>query len=312
MNTTQTKVTISEKPMLFSGAMVRAILRKTEMLKAENLKSDSDVSVSACQRVNVCPPKTKTRRVMKVQPASVEYYLHGKPSDRINGLPTMRDATGKGWATCGPFKCPYIADGMCAAGAGGRLVNSNIEDESERKSMLWVKETFAPCPDHRDCFLYRADGDKAQLPFKWKPSIFMTRTASRINLEIISVRVERLQEISEADAIAEGVDRYCEGWKNYTAEKGRVTTAVASYRSLWNLLNLKPTALMETLPPGEGTRPTTKPKKVVSGYECFPWSNEDFDAAYPGIRAAGIYRGKPITVTANPLVWVIQFKRIQP
>lgn len=71
---------------------------------------------------------------------------------------------------------------------------------------LWVRETFAVnCVGGKDFVFYRADcgsdGDGA----KWKPSIFMPRKYSRITLRITDVRAERLQEISEADAIAEGL-----------------------------------------------------------------------------------------------------------
>lgn len=88
---------------------------------------------------------------------------------------------------------------------------------------LWVRETWARTWGEDDAplgsVIYRADipnwaeernvrrlakGLAAQNP--WKPSIHMPRWASRITLEVTGVRVERLQDISEADAKAEGVD----------------------------------------------------------------------------------------------------------
>lgn len=86
--------------------------------------------------------------------------------------------------------------------------------------ILWVKETFAKEADGR--IVYRADnaaiystsqkvrGDIFFLPSnykpkRWKPGIFMPRWASRLILEITDIRVQRLQDISEKDAKAEGV-----------------------------------------------------------------------------------------------------------
>lgn len=80
---------------------------------------------------------------------------------------------------------------------------------------LWVRETWGLAGDmpHDPGYVeYRADckdgrhnevGDAVQ---RWRPSIHMPRWASRISLEVTGVRVERLQEISDEDAIAEGVD----------------------------------------------------------------------------------------------------------
>ena len=74
---------------------------------------------------------------------------------------------------------------------------------------LWVRETFGHFERNENfapgCeVFYRADGESLALE-PWRPSIHMPRWASRITLEVTGVRVERLQGISEADAIAEGV-----------------------------------------------------------------------------------------------------------
>ena len=79
---------------------------------------------------------------------------------------------------------------------------------------LWVREAFAyrcadPQSDPEYSVMYRANGMCVVEP-RWKPSIHMPRWASRINLEITGVRVERLQEISEEDAVAEGAPFVCE------------------------------------------------------------------------------------------------------
>ena len=69
-------------------------------------------------------------------------------------------------------------------------------------------------------------------PPRWIPSIHMPRMASRITLEITELRIERLNNISESDAIAEG----CQAWE----ENGQVTdTAVSDYAHLWNEINLE-------------------------------------------------------------------------
>lgn len=97
---------------------------------------------------------------------------------------------------------------------------------------LWVKETFqhvgnllAISPKY--C-RYRADGEEQPVG-PWKPSIFMPRWASRIMLEITGVRVERLQDISKSDCIAEGMtglEDVHAGWHQ-------------SYAQLWDSINAK-------------------------------------------------------------------------
>lgn len=110
---------------------------------------------------------------------------------------------------------------------------------------LWVRETFREnfCLKHQEdmplqkctCgFSYRADcGDDGTT---WRPSIHMPRKASRINLEITNVRVERLNEISGYDAYAEGADmaqveRKPDG--KYICTKGTVDF----FKDIWESIN---------------------------------------------------------------------------
>lgn len=80
-------------------------------------------------------------------------------------------------------------------------------------------------------------------PLRWRPSIHMPRWASRITLEVTGVRVERLQDISEVDAISEGVRQMRDGsecWVGREGPRGLVTpwpTAREAFRDLWRSIN---------------------------------------------------------------------------
>lgn len=140
---------------------------------------------------------------------------------------------------------------------------------------LWVREAWAPDPPIDSTWAStewsgcgrRIDGvpERFQHPafcvyregwlhgdIRWRPGIHMPRWASRITLEVTGVRVERLQSISDADAIAEGIERGdgFPGWyrgplpgdSSGLAEAGRnfkVPTAfpALAYRALWESIN---------------------------------------------------------------------------
>ena len=76
---------------------------------------------------------------------------------------------------------------------------------------LYVRETWAPVCD--GSYLYRADSiydncTESDFNFDWHPAIFMPKIAARIFLEVDAIHKEKLQDITEADAKAEGVEPY--------------------------------------------------------------------------------------------------------
>jgi hypothetical protein len=192
-----------EKPILFSGAMVCAILDGR---------------------------KTQTRRVIKKNAAG------------------RAQLAGHNWHLGDPnavLACPY----------------------GQKGDALWVREIWRPLVDAEllDCIEYKAD-DKRLKPQglteeeghhfdnmcenievthgkvcrqKWKPSIFMPRWASRIALKITDVRVKRVQEISEQDASAEGVESALIAEGETGAGPCQQYSYIQSFGELWDLINAK-------------------------------------------------------------------------
>jgi hypothetical protein len=200
METTMTK----ERPILFSGPLVRALLDGR---------------------------KTQTRRVVKPQPTTDGYWWTWKHVS-CNGESGLRD----GLPCLGP--CPYGFIG----------------------DRLWVRETWniwrhdaestwsGPINEARGMYasqvVYAADG---RWQVDYRPSINMPRWASRITLEITDVRVQRLQDIDEQDAEAEGVEQSKSirnandpsfQFRDYMRPEGcTVQSAVDSFRTLWQSIN---------------------------------------------------------------------------
>jgi hypothetical protein len=110
---------------------------------------------------------------------------------------------------------------------------------------LWVRETFCDVygsggNEHRRKkeVMYRADGetDPNVVP-RWTPSLHMPRWASRITLEITSVRVERLHDLSAADALAEGIIQLPDGGYSVADTRHYSDSPDESYASLWESIN---------------------------------------------------------------------------
>lgn len=130
----------------------------------------------------------------------------------------------------------HVIDRICPYGQAG--------------DRLWVKETWSEVGTmDPGSIVYRADypacvpAEYQNVPpaaeIKWKSSLFMRRTANRILLEIVGVRVERLQDISEADARAEGA-RECDpvtGREVLLAGRSQRRNYVLHYRDIWEQIN---------------------------------------------------------------------------
>jgi hypothetical protein len=108
--------------------------------------------------------------------------------------------------------------------------------------ILWVRETWF---ENEECLLYKASkyentkeyhGRNGWVQIKWRPSIFMPREAARIFLRVTNVRVERLQDITEEDAIAEG---FCKGMQFCGENSSAAHTARQAYMWYWDILNVK-------------------------------------------------------------------------
>jgi len=127
--------------------------------------------------------KTQTRRVAKPQPHST-------------------DGTPESWRTWSRYE--RIGKWFTIYADGDYPARFTLTSPYVLGDKLWVRETGAfECPSAP---IYRADLSETDAKlWKWTPSIYMPRRASRITLEITCVRFERLREISESDAKAEGV-----------------------------------------------------------------------------------------------------------
>ena len=222
---------MKERPILFSAPMVRAILAGT---------------------------KTQTRRAVKPQPT--HFNPVGVPRRARPDAPSSD-----------VIRCPYGQPGdRLWVRETWRYTASSLEesraiteDIASGIAVDWRATYIEKCM--KQLGFSREDAETADDFETWRSSIHMPRWASRITLEVTGVRVERLQDISEADAIAEGVHPagVCLPGDDTSAFSriGRVCNAsfpVARYAALWESIN--------------------------------------------GVGAWG----------KNPLVWVIEFRRVTP
>jgi len=160
--------------------------------------------------------KTQTRRVVKKQP-TYGVWSHG--CDYSGSLSPFMEMHSNGGCTCNPINSPYGYSG----------------------DLMWVRERFRY--EHQDhckggncglpeCIYYYAHMDREIAnTLKWSPSIHMPKWASRIWLEITNLTIQRVQEITEQEAIREGMVNVPVGTATYSNRQ--------SFQVLWDKINKK-------------------------------------------------------------------------
>jgi hypothetical protein len=207
---------MKQRPIIFNTEMVRAIL-------------DGG--------------KTQTRRMFKAQPHN-DWDPFSKNAEWYT--PTIIDK--HGFYQPANYELFGVSDEDCAF----------VSPFGTIGDQLWVRETWRQFNSSDECgcseypcgcpnngtVLFKATGDSGES--KWKPSIHMPRSCARILLEVTAVRVERLNDISEQDAIKEGVKFTDYGlnkfgnqqpgwlWRKSNKYEECLSSAKWAFANLWN------------------------------------------------------------------------------
>lgn len=228
---------VRERPILFSGPMVRAIFEGR---------------------------KTQIRRVMPpLKHPGWTGYMMAREGYAIENGPDYPDDKED------HVRCPYGVVG----------------------DRLWVRETFAvhsfgPEPTVH----FRADDNNQYFAGKWKPAIFMPRLLSRILLEVVEVRAQRLQEISEEDAGAEGANS---------------DTGLECSDCDWLGWEDSP-GVRRAGPDDDWSFTCPKCAEPAAHHPLDEQNRMEFRKRWDSIN------GKSQPWTTNPWVWAVSFKRIAP
>jgi hypothetical protein len=212
-----------ERPILFSALMVKALLEGR---------------------------KTQTRRIAPISELDIKDHGDGLVCWHVGFSKAIKGSFGS------------YSGGKFSADQARSIIASQYNPYGIPGDRLWVRETWQPdaprdgtWPDvsfygcktaplsliperyqNPENCLFRASWQGPDL-IGWKPSIFMPRWASRITLEIVSVRVEKLQNISQEDAIAEGAPPSHPSIDRISREYGHTDFTRSWYAQLWEQIN---------------------------------------------------------------------------
>lgn len=193
--------------------MVRALVTGTKTQTRSALRDQNPIDLGASMygaHLSRRPVFDKVANAVIGHRMATVLCPYGIPGDRL----WVREAFVQGWPH-GNDGCPQQFDA----------------DGNELPKTTWYRATK---PDLEWC----TDGENLERT-PWRPSIHMPRSLSRILLEVTDVRVERLQDISEADALAEGIEYLprMEGFGLPDGSHFHCTDPRISYWSLWDAIN---------------------------------------------------------------------------
>lgn len=203
---------MKERPIMFKPEMVRAILSGVKTQTRRPIKR-GQVFRFCREGEGPCDLSAAERREINAEPFrwELENPAHPAPSELLT-------------------LCPYGVAGdrlwvkeTWASGVGLAVVGSSEE--------LIAPPNAQPAPP----VIYRADGASLPPGVKWRSSLHMPRRASRLTVEVVDVRVERVQSITEEDAIAEGVDSVSLA----DVPRQATTSRRADFAQLWDRLYAK-------------------------------------------------------------------------
>lgn len=211
---------MKERPILFSGPMVRSIIDGSKTQTRRVLKFPH---FHGCMTGD-CPHEKQAQCDASLKEFALAQCPYGVPGDRL----WVRETWGIGW------QAGMLIDPCINYRAGDQL-------PLLRDPRLGWRHAYSQSAGV-------SDDDLLKIKDGWRPSIFMPRWASRILLEIADVRVDRVQDISETDAKAEGAKKLCSHCGNSDAHEAHwvcekdydpeVSRRVGFHR-LWDSINAK-------------------------------------------------------------------------
>lgn len=256
-----------ERPIIFKAEMVQAILAGTKS-QTRRLVNVDTLRVGLPKQVLSDLPGLMTTGHIQARPGTYPAKLHQHGAVTINSTRSTAPAPRRFDLGVKPgefhFACPYAAGETHLADYGADRRSWAITPFGGQS--LWVRETWRTHErpsDAVDGILFAADGgfqrientmaaatawvvahDNDKHGERWRSPLHMPRWASRISLLVINVRLERLQAITEEDAIAEGVRPFFERFPEIGRDQ-RITSGElardgeyrASYAVLWDEIN---------------------------------------------------------------------------